>query len=159
KQMAEALGPAGRADLLREESVSGGTCARHALERITQDQRDDLLKFGVQFDRFFFEHEIHVDGRVDAALADLKSRGFIEEREGALWFRSTDFGDDKDRVVVRSNGEPTYFLPDIAYHRDKHERGYGQAIDFFGPDHHGAITRMKAAMQALGYAPGWLDVL
>jgi len=159
KDMAEALGPAGRARLAEEERRAPGACTRHALEALLAGQREDLERFGVHFDRFFHETELHAAGRVQEALADLRARGFVEEREGAQWFRSTDFGDDKDRVVVRSSGEPTYFLADTAYHRDKHERGFGRAIDLFGPDHHGAVPRLRAAIQALGYPADWLEVL
>ncbi len=159
RDIAAALGPAGRARLLAEEAREPGACARHALGMLLAGQREDLELFGVRFDRFFHETELHGAGRVEEALADLRARGFVEEREGALWFRSTEFGDDKDRVVVRSNGEPTYFLADTAYHRDKHERGFARAIDLFGPDHHGAVPRLKAAMVALGCPQDWLEVL
>jgi arginyl-tRNA synthetase len=159
KDMAEALGAEGRAALEAAEAAGPGACTRHALDRLLAGQREDLGMFGVEFDRFFLETELHGAGRVEQALEELRARGFVDQSEGALWFRSTAFGDDKDRVVVRTNGEPTYFLADVAYHRDKHQRGFRRAINLLGPDHHGAVQRMLAAMQALGYPPDWLEVL
>jgi arginyl-tRNA synthetase len=96
-------------------------------------------------------------GAIDATLRDLRARGVVYEHEGATWFRSSDFGDDKDRVLVKSDGEFTYLLPDIAYHRDKFARGFGLLIDVWGADHHGHVPRMKAAMQVLGHDPGDLE--
>ncbi|MBI5835752.1 MAG: arginine--tRNA ligase [Candidatus Eisenbacteria bacterium] len=165
KEMAQAMGPEARAEMLARADAAEA-CTRYALTRILAGQQADLESFGVRFDRFFHETELHQAGRVTEALEDLRARGFIyvgaEEKEaeaGALWFRSTDFGDDKDRVVVKKTGETTYFLADTAYHRDKHERGFARAIDLFGPDHHGAVPRLKAAMKALGYPEDWIEVL
>jgi arginyl-tRNA synthetase len=122
-------------------------------------QRADLERFGVRFDLWARESALHVAGELDRALAALRAAGYIVEREGALWFTTTAFGDDADRVVVRSDGTPTYFLADIAYHADKHARGFTRVIDIWGPDHHGHIPRMQAATQALGFGRDWLEVL
>ena len=89
----------------------------------------------------------------------MRERGHLYEREGATWFRSTAFGDDKDRVLVKSDGEVTYFLPDIAYHQGKFARGFEQVIDLWGPDHHGYVARMQASMQALGHSPDTVRIL
>jgi arginyl-tRNA synthetase len=159
KELAVELGPEGRAKLAAVEAREPGACTRLALGVLLAGQRRDLEMFGVTFDRFFHESELHGAGRIQRALDELRARGFVDETDGALWFRSTDFGDDKDRVIVRSGGEPTYFLGDVAYHRDKHERGFTHAINLLGPDHHGVLARMQAAMNALGYAPDWLEVL
>src|SRR5690606_6156673 len=94
-----------------------------------------------------------------AVIEELEKRGVTYREEGALWFRSTDFGDDKDRVVVRADGTPTYLAADIAYHLDKFHRGYTRLIDIWGPDHHGYIARTKAAVQALGYAEEDLEII
>jgi arginyl-tRNA synthetase len=123
------------------------------LDAIMQDIRDDMGQFSVHYDNWFSEKQFTDTGAVDRVLAKLKESGHTYEREGALWFRSTDFGDTKDRVLVRSNGQFTYFAPDVAYHFDKFERGFDIAIDIFGSDHHGYTPRMKAAMQALGINP------
>jgi arginyl-tRNA synthetase len=129
-----------------------------ALERMLESQQEDLESYGVRFDVWFRESELHRCGALQSTLDDLEKHGTIFEEEGARWFRSTQFGDEKDRVVVRANGEPTYFLADIAYHRDKHERGFRKVIDLWGPDHHSHITRMQAAMQALGLPEGFLEI-
>lgn len=120
--------------------------------------KEDLAAFNVTFDVWFSERTLHPEA-VRAACDELKEKGAIYEQEGALWLKSTDYGDDKDRVVVRDNGVPTYLAADIAYHRDKFERGFGKAIDIWGADHHGYICRVKAAIQAMGYDPGRLEVL
>jgi arginyl-tRNA synthetase len=96
-------------------------------------------------------------GAIDVTLADLREHGVVYESDGAVWLRSTDYGDDKDRVLVKSDGEFTYLLPDIAYHRDKYSRGFDLLIDVWGADHHGYVPRMKAAMQALGHDPAELE--
>jgi arginyl-tRNA synthetase len=129
-----------------------------ALERMLAGQENDLAGYGVRFDRWFRESELHGQGALDAALTELSGRGYIYDQDGARWFRTTDFGDEKDRVVVRANGEPTYFLADIAYHRDKYQRGFSKVIDLWGPDHHGHITRMQAAMKALGIPDDFLEI-
>lgn len=130
-----------------------------AVERMVAAQEEVLTDYGLTFDTWFRESSLHASGAVEETLEDLRSRGCVFEAEGALWFRATDFGDDKDRVIVTSEGRPTYLLPDIAYHRDKFARGWSELVDLWGPDHHGYIARMKAGLQALGHAPEEFDVL
>ena len=130
-----------------------------AIDRMVARQKAQLERFGVRMERWFRESELHASGRVQAALERLRAAGHVYEKDGAVWFRSSAFGDQEDRVIVRSNGIPTYFLPDIAYHDDKLARGYSQAIDLWGPDHHGHIQRMKGALQALGYEARRFDVI
>ncbi|HIQ40925.1 MAG TPA: arginine--tRNA ligase [Sulfurivirga caldicuralii] len=132
---------------------------RIALEAILSDIKEDLAAFRVHFDNWFSEQSLFDSGLVDAAIEKLQQAGFIYEKAGALWFRSTDFGDEKDRVVVRDNGVKTYFASDIAYHLHKFERGFEQLIDIWGADHHGYIPRVKAAIKALGLNDEALEVL
>ncbi len=129
------------------------------LNTILEDIRDDLELFGVKYDEWYSERSITESGAVNKALERLRAAGHIYEKEGALWFRSTEFGDEKDRVVERDNGQTTYFASDIAYHMDKLERGFDRVIDVWGADHHGYVPRVKAALQALGADPSRLDVL
>ena len=126
------------------------------LDSILSDIRQDLEGFGVTFQQWFSERSLQKD--IDGALARLQQNGYLYEENGALWFRSTAFGDDKDRVVRRDNGETTYFASDIAYHLDKFERGFDKVINVWGADHHGYIARVKAAIQALGVDPEKLDI-
>jgi arginyl-tRNA synthetase len=130
-----------------------------AVELALAGVRATLARFGVEFDGWFFERELYAGGEVDAALAKLEQRGHTYRSEGALWLRSTDFGDDKDRVLVRGEGEPTYLAADVAYHRDKLGRGYGRLIDVLGADHHGYAPRLRAAIAALGADPDSLEAL
>ena len=123
---------------------------RFALDAMLADQRDDLGAFGVVYDRWFSEQSLHDSGDIERAMKVLEARGHLLEKEGALWFRSTAFGDEKDRVVRRENGALTYFASDIAYHLDKFERGYDRMINVWGADHHGYIPRVKGALTALG---------
>lgn len=129
------------------------------LTAILDDIREDLGEFGVFFDTWFSERQLVEEGAVEQALDQLEKNGFLYEKEGAIWFRSTDFGDDKDRVVRRENGQTTYFAGDIAYHFNKVQRGYHKLIDVFGADHHGYVTRLSAVIQALGYDNKNLSVL
>ncbi len=121
--------------------------------------RKDLEDFGVFFDSWQSERELYAQGEVVKAIDDLRERGYIYEEDGATWFRSTAFGDDKDRVIVKKDGEYTYFAPDIAYHRKKIEKGFDELIDIWGADHHGYIPRMQAVIQALGCPRDSLRVL
>lgn len=121
--------------------------------------RVTLKNFNVTFDNWFSERSLHRNGEVKKAIQFLRDRGDIYEKDGALWFASTNYGDDKDRVVIRDNDEPTYLAADIAYHRNKFERGYKRMIDVWGADHHGYVTRVKGSMQALGYNPDRLEIL
>jgi len=120
--------------------------------------KEDLEKFNVTFDNWFSERTLHPDA-VKKAVKILQDNGNIYEKDGALWLKSTAYGDDKDRVVIRDNGVPTYLAADIAYHHNKYERGFGRIINIWGADHHGYIARVKAAMQALGHDPEKLTVL
>lgn len=133
--------------------------ASFTLNSILTDIRNDLEEFGVHFDNWFSELEFTKTHSVDRDINIIKDKGLVYEREGASWFRSTDLGDEKDRVLQRSNGQRTYFANDMAYHFSKFERGFDRAIDIFGSDHHGYIPRMKAAMQALGVDPEKLTYL
>ncbi len=126
------------------------TVHAHALKTQLDDCRDDLTEFGVTFDAWFSERSLFNSARVARAMSTLEQRGFIHLKDGAKWFRSTQFGDEKDRVVQRENGQFTYFASDIAYHLDKFERGFDRVIDVWGADHHGYIPRVKGALTALG---------
>lgn len=128
-----------------------------ALKAILDDIQDDLADFGVTFAKWFSEASLIE--KIDEALAVLDQRGFLYEKEGNIWFKSTEFGDEKDRVVKRRNGQTTYFASDIAYHLDKLQRGYTHIVDIWGSDHHGYIARVKAAIDALGYDSSKLTVL
>lgn len=130
----------------------------YALTEQLGDCRNDLLEFGVTFDRWFSERSLFDAGHVERALERLKQAGHLYLQDGATWFRSTAFGDEKDRVVQRENGQYTYFASDIAYHLNKLERGFDLAIDVWGADHHGYIARVKGALQALGLDPERLTV-
>ena len=120
--------------------------------------KQDLAAFNVHFDKWFSERTLHPDA-IHAACDVLKQRGKMYEKDGALWLKSTDYGDDKDRVVIRDNGVPTYLAADIAYHKNKYDRGFGSLINIWGADHHGYVARVKAAMAALGYDPEKLEIL
>ncbi|MEI7752127.1 MAG: arginine--tRNA ligase [Candidatus Omnitrophota bacterium] len=128
-------------------------CGLYAVKYLMGTIEVDLAKMRVHFDHFFSEKTLYEKNEVEHALGVLKEKGYLYESEGALWFRSTDLGDDKDRVVKKSTGEYTYLAPDIAYHLSKYERGYNMLVNFWGPDHHGYIPRLKAACQVLGYPP------
>jgi arginyl-tRNA synthetase len=130
----------------------------HVLARQLDECRDVLARFGVTFDRWYSEQSLYTDGKVAATLDRLRAAGHLYEKDGATWFRSTAFGDDKDRVVQRDNGLYTYFASDIAYHDDKLRRGYVRIADVWGADHHGYIPRVKAAIAALGEDPDRLVV-
>jgi arginyl-tRNA synthetase len=130
-----------------------------ALTSILDDIKDDLAGFGVTYEQWFSEKTLADDGSIDKVVKRLQDNGFIYEKSGALWFKSTDFGDEKDRVVVRDNGQATYFASDIAYHLNKYERGLDKIVNIWGADHHGYIPRVKAAITALGLDANKLDVL
>jgi len=121
--------------------------------------RSELDDFGISFDAWQSERELFRDGDVEKAIEDLRRRGFIYEKDGATWFKATDFGDDKDRVIIKNDGEYTYFTSDIAYHRKKIEKKYDEMIDIWGADHHGYIPRMHSVIEALGYPKEKLKVL
>jgi len=129
------------------------------LQVILDDIRQDLEEFGVTYDEWFSERALVERGAADLAIDRLQGSGHTYEKNGALWFRSTDYGDEKDRVLVRDNGQKTYFAHDIAYHADKMERGFDRVIDIWGADHHGYVPRVKAALAAIGDDASRLDVL
>lgn len=129
-----------------------------ALDFETDKLRADLEEFRVSFDEWFSETSLYEENKVLPALERLRENGYIYEQDGATWLRTTDFEDDKDRVLIKSDGSYTYFLPDIAYHLNKLERGFDVLIDIWGADHHGYIPRMRAAIEALGYSPNQLEV-
>jgi arginyl-tRNA synthetase len=130
-----------------------------AQEGMLAEQESDLAAFGVKFDSYFNESTLHDDGSVANAIEELKKSGHSYVKDGALWFRTTDFGDDKDRVLLRENGTPTYIAGDLAYHKNKFDRGYDRCVDVWGADHAGYIARTKAAVSALGYDASKLDIV
>jgi arginyl-tRNA synthetase len=132
---------------------------RRGVELVLEIVRGTLDRFGVRFDTWFSERDLYASGAVEAALARLEQGGHSYRTEGALWLRTTEFGDDKDRVLIRANGEPTYLAADVAYHWDKLERGYGRLIDVLGADHHGYAPRLRAAIAELGADPDSLETL
>ncbi len=125
---------------------------------LIDDIRTDLEEFGVSFDRWYSERSLLDGGAIDRAVSTLREAGHAYDKDGAVWFRSTFFGDDKDRVVIRENGVPTYFASDIAYHMEKFERGFKRVIDVWGADHHGYVARVKGALAALGKDPDAFEV-
>ena len=150
------------AERLRAEGVSPDD--REALESrgievMLEEVRQTLERFGVRFDTWFSERSLYAKGEVEEALAELEKRGHTYRHEDALWLRTTDFGDDKDRVLIRSNGEATYLTPDIAYHWDKLQRGFDRLINVLGADHHGYVARVRAAIEALGADPERFEAL
>lgn len=130
-----------------------------ALESVLSDIKEDLFAFGVEYDRWYSEQSLLDKGAIDKSMQALKEAGHTYEHDGALWFRATTFGDEKDRVLIRANGQSTYFASDIAYHWDKYDRGYQRVIDIFGADHHGYISRIKAGVKALGQNELALNIL
>jgi arginyl-tRNA synthetase len=142
---------------VEEEAITFFT--DYAAGSILEGIKNDLEAFGVVFDCFFSERELYKDDGVETLLRELQEKEYIYREGDTLWFRTTDFGDEKDRVVVRDNGEPTYFAADIAYHKNKYERGFDTVIDVWGADHHGYVPRMYAGIQALGKNKEALDVI
>ena len=130
-----------------------------AITEMVRRQREELERYRVHFDHWVSERHLRSSGALEETMAILRSRKRLYENEGATWLATTDLGDDKDRVVVKSDGTYTYFLPDIAYHRDKFNRGFDILIDILGPDHHGYVGRLKAAMAALGFQPERLEII
>lgn len=121
--------------------------------------REDLKNFGVEYDNWYSEKTLHESGKIQEAVVFLREKGLIYESEGALWLKTTEFGEEKDEVIQRSNGIPTYFAADIAYHKDKFERGFDLLINIWGADHHGHVARMKGAMGAVGYDPENVQII
>ena len=149
----------GRAWLALPGDAAVTAFGQAALGRIMETIQSDLERFGVKYDRFFRESELYRDGEIQKTLALLRERDVVYEEDGAQWFRSAELGDEKDRVLVRSDGSPTYFLADAAYHLNKWNRGFVEAIDLWGPDHHGHIKRIQSASHVLGAPEGWPEVL
>jgi len=130
-----------------------------AYSQVLEHMKKVLSEMGVEFDVWFSERTLHKSGAIQATIDELRDKGYIYDRDGAIWLQTTTFGDDKDRVLVRENGEPTYFAADIAYHKNKLERGFDRVINIWGADHHGYVGRMKAAIQALSYPSEILEVI
>ncbi|AID00033.1 MULTISPECIES: arginine--tRNA ligase [Bacillus] len=141
-----------------EESERLAFFREYGLKYELEKLRKDLENFRVPFDVWYSETSLYQNGKIDKALDALREKGHVYEEDGATWFRSTTFGDDKDRVLIKKDGTYTYLLPDIAYHKDKLDRGFDKLINVWGADHHGYIPRMKAAIEALGYEKGTLEV-
>jgi arginyl-tRNA synthetase len=141
------------------EMPDGADPSEWGYERVRRDLAATLERMGVVFEVWFSEQSLVDNRAVEATLDDLRERGEVYEADGAIWLRTTDFGDDKDRVLVKSDGEPTYLLPDIAYHRDKFARGHDLLIDVWGADHHGYVGRLKIGIQALGHDPDELEII
>jgi arginyl-tRNA synthetase len=135
------------------------TLEKRGVEEVLKEVERTLERFGVHFDSWFSERSLFANGEVEKALAELDARGHTYRHEDALWLRSTDFGDDKDRVLIRSNGEATYLAPDVAYHWDKLQRGFDRLINVLGADHHGYVARIRAAIAALGADPDRFEAL
>ncbi|MEK6610357.1 MAG: arginine--tRNA ligase, partial [Gemmatimonadota bacterium] len=145
------------ADKVPAEGIDA--CRAVAVEAMKAEQRETLEQFRVRFDIFFDESRLYAEHAIEKTLASLKSHDALFEEDGALWLRTTAHGDDKDRVLRKSDGSYTYFLPDIAYHQDKAERGFDRAIDVWGADHHGYVPRVRAAMMALGHGEHFFEAL
>jgi arginyl-tRNA synthetase len=150
------------AERLAEEGIDpedAEALGRRGVELMIEGVRATLDRFGVRFDTWFSERDLYRRGEVEVALGRLRERGHAYESEGALWLRTTEFGDDKDRVLIRAGGEPTYLAADVAYHWDKLERGFERLIDVLGADHHGYVARLRAAIEALGADPDHFEAL
>jgi arginyl-tRNA synthetase len=131
---------------------------RHFAVRILREEQDrDLGDFGVHFDHYFLESSLYDDGLVDGTVEALRATGLVYEKDGATWLKTTEFDDQKDRVMIRGNGLPTYFLPDVAYHKNKWDRGFHRVINLQGSDHHGTVDRVRSGLQALGLPAGYPD--
>jgi len=149
----------GKALLEQDEEKSVSYCARFAAQSITAQIRQDLTDFGVTYDKWYSEQSLYDSGTVSAVIDDFKNKKIIYKKDGALWFKTAAFGDEKDRVVVRQNGQTTYFASDIAYHKNKFERGFERVIDVWGADHHGYIQRVAASIQASGHKKDQFNVI
>ncbi len=143
----------------RDDQESREFFKEFTLKNILEGIKEDLKDFGVEFDEWFSESSLYKQNKLQEVIELLQQKGFLYKEKGALWLKTTIFGDEKDRVVIRENSIPTYFASDIAYHQDKYQRGFEKIIDIWGADHHGYIQRMKAAVQALGYPEDSLGVL
>lgn len=148
-------------DELAEKETAGAIeiCAKYAADKILSEIKADLADFGVSFDKWFSEQSLYDSGMVEDVINSFKTNDIIYEKDGALWFKTEQFGDEKDRVVVRNNGLTTYFASDIAYHMEKFDRGFDRVIDVWGADHHGYINRIKASIDASGRKSDQFDVI
>ncbi len=155
----EAMASQGRRYLEIAEGEAVEELGRWAGARILDEIREDLASFGVTFDRWYSERELHDSGEVDRILEDLERRGVAYRSEGALWLRTSQYGDEKDRVLVKGDGLRTYFASDIAYHLDKYRRGFDELVDVWGADHHGYVPRVRAALETVGRDPSTFHVL
>jgi arginyl-tRNA synthetase len=150
------------AEALRADGVEPSdreALEKRGIEAVLDGVRGTLERFGVHFDNWFSERSLYAKGEVETALGELEKRGHTYRSEDALWLRTTAFGDDKDRVLIRSNGDATYLTPDIAYHWDKLQRGFDRLVDVLGADHHGYVARIRAAIEALGADPSRFEAL
>jgi len=143
----------------KDEDQAVAACAKFAAKKILKGIKQDLSDFGVTFDQWFSEQSLYDTGRVQKVIEDFKSKKLIYEENDALWFKTQDFGDEKNRVVVRNNGLTTYFASDIAYHMEKYERGFNKVIDVWGADHHGYIKRIDASIVASGHKSEQFEVI
>ena len=155
----EILEKQGNEFIKQDEKDAIAVCARFAAKKILQGIKDDLSNFGITFDQWFSEQSLYESKRVEKAIDAFKSKDLIYEEDGALWFRTMDFGDEKNRVVVKSSGLTTYFASDIAYHMEKYERGFDRIIDVWGADHHGYIKRIDACVVASGKKSEQFEVI
>ncbi len=143
----------------KERNIKADELGEFAAGYILDIIKKELTAFGVDFDVWYSQKSLREKGRIEKVFARLEKKGFLYKSDGALWFKSTEFGDDKDRVVIKSDGSHTYLAPDIAYHEDKYKRGFKMLINLWGPDHHGYINRLKASVAALGEDPQSLHIL
>jgi arginyl-tRNA synthetase len=143
----------------QEENIGEAQLGDFAADYILGIIKKELADFKVNFDNWYSQKELAKSGKIERAFEQLRQKGLLSERDGALWFNSTSFGDDKDRVIVKSDGSQTYLAPDIAYHQDKFNRGFDWLINLWGPDHHGYINRIKASIQAFGHPAEALSVI
>jgi len=155
----EIIGSEGKKYLAMPHEEQEEVFKQIAFKQVMEHIRKVLLAMGVHFDTWFSEAGLHGSGAVAAVIDELGARGFVYEKDGATWLKTADFGDDKDRVLIRENGEPTYFAADIAYHKSKFERGFQRIIDIWGADHHGYVKRMKAAIEAIGFDPDAVEII
>ncbi|MBU1726406.1 MAG: arginine--tRNA ligase [Candidatus Omnitrophica bacterium] len=147
------------AKLAKEKGVRTEGLGDFAAEYILEIIKKELEDFGVRFDCWYSQKELQKSAKIDSSFEFLRKNNLLYEQEGALWFKSTEFGDDKDRVVIKSDGSYTYLAPDIAYHEEKYKRGFSWLINLWGPDHHGYISRLKASVQAFGHSADSLCVV
>jgi len=147
-----------RGDSLKEQTEVT-PFKEQAEQAIFLDISATLERMGIHFDNFYNEQSLYTDGHIDSVVGELRDKGYVYEKEGAVWFRTTAFGHDQDRVIIKSSGEPTYRLPDIAYHREKFRRGFDWLVDIFGSDHIATVPDVLAGVEALGYDPGKVTVV